>query len=118
MSGPKYKAKDKALEDLLKEEAIQKFLFVFLVDDAKDTCKSDHDFIWNIFTRFEPAGDVSGNYSVLRNHIAYKNPIVIDCRLKDWYPPVLTPDLDIVKRVDERFGKLLDSIQSPFDYFI
>ena len=26
--------------------------------------------------------------------------------------------LDIVKRVDERFGKLLDSIQSPFDYFI
>jgi UbiD family decarboxylase len=118
VSGPKYKAKDKALEDLLKEEAIQKFLFVFLVDDAKDTCKSDHDFIWNIFTRFEPAGDVSGNYSVLRNHIAYKNPIVIDCRLKDWYPPVLTPDLDIVKRVDERFGKLLDSIQSPFDYFI
>ena len=118
VSGTKYKVGDKMLEELLKEDSIKDFLFVFLVDDAKDTCKSDHDFIWNIFTRFEPAGDISGNYSILRNHISYKNPIVIDCRLKDWYPPVLVPDFQTVKRVDERFGKLLDTIQSPFDYFI
>ena len=65
--------------------------------------------LWEIF---------SGNYSILRNHISYKAPIVVDCRLKDWYPPVLVSDEKIVKQVDERFGKILDSIQSPFDYFI
>ncbi|HMV41141.1 MAG TPA: UbiD family decarboxylase [Leptospiraceae bacterium] len=118
VSGPKYKRGDKALEALLKETSIRDFLFVFLVDDAKDTCRSDHDFIWNIFTRFEPAGDVTGKYDVIRNHIAYTNPIVIDCRLKDWYPPVLVPDPSIVARVDERFGKILDQIQSPFEYSI
>jgi 3-polyprenyl-4-hydroxybenzoate decarboxylase len=112
ISGPKYKRGDKVLEALLKENSIHEFLFVFLVDDAKDACKSDHDFIWNIFTRFEPAGDVYGNYTVIRNHISYQNPILVDCRMKDWYPPVLEPDSQIVKRVDERFGKLIVSSQN------
>lgn len=49
-------------------------------------------------------------YEVIRNHLSYKAPIVVDCRLKDWYPKVLREDLGIVKKVEERFGKIIDSI--------
>ncbi len=110
VQGTKYKRGDELAYELLKENSIEEFLFVFLVDDSIDATKSDHDFLWNIFTRFEPAGDIYGNYEVIRNHISYNSPIIIDARLKDWYPEVLVPDPKIVKAVDEKFGKIIDGI--------
>ncbi|MCP5501934.1 MAG: UbiD family decarboxylase [Leptospiraceae bacterium] len=105
-----YKKGDLMADKLLEEKCIEGFIFVFLVDDVEEACNSSHSFLWTIFTRFEPAGDVYARYEVIRNHLSYKAPIVVDCRLKDWYPKVLREDLGIVKKVEERFGKIIDSI--------
>lgn len=110
VTGPKYRSKDGATADLLKENSIKGFVFVFLVDDSEEACKSDHDFIWHVFTRFEPAADISGNSKVVRNHISYEGPIVVDARMKTWYPPVLEEDPKIARRVESRFGRLIDSL--------
>ncbi len=110
VSGKKYKKGDKLAEKLLSEKITEGFLFVFLVDDSEDCVKTEHDFLWTIFTRFEPAGDIYGKSKVIRNHISFVSPIVFDCRLKDWYPPVLECDPGIRKKVDEKFGKIIDRL--------
>lgn len=110
VSGPKYKLKDGVPAKLLKEKSIQDFLFVFLVDDSEDVIRSDHDFIWSIFTRFEPAGDIYANTKLIRNHPAFYPPIVVDCRMKTWYPPLTEADSKTIQKVDDRFGRLIDSL--------
>ncbi|ULG75913.1 UbiD family decarboxylase [Leptospira interrogans] len=110
VSGPKYKLKDGVPAKLLKEKSIQDFLFVFLVDDSEDTIRSDHDFIWSVFTRFEPAGDIYANTKLIRNHPAFYPPIVVDCRMKTWYPPLTEADSKTIRKVDDRFGRLIDSL--------
>jgi UbiD family decarboxylase len=110
IEGAKYKRNDKLANLLMKEKIIKDFQFVFIVDNSLDTTKSDHDFLWNIFTRFEPAGDIYGEFTVIRNHLSYNPPVIIDCRLKDWYPEVLVPDPKIVKAVDDKFGSILDKM--------
>lgn len=107
VSASKYRKGDKLAEALLEEESVQKFLFVFMVDDSIDATKTDHDFLWNIFTRFEPAGDIYGRYSVIRNHISFQPPIVVDCRMKDWYPPILEADNIVAKKIKEKFNRIL-----------
>ncbi|EJO70460.1 UbiD family decarboxylase [Leptospira kirschneri] len=110
ISGPKYKLKDGVPTKLLKEKSIRDFLFVFLVDDSEDVIRSDHDFIWSIFTRFEPAGDIYANTQLIRNHPAFYSPIVVDCRIKTWYPPLTEADSKTIRKVDDRFGRLIDSL--------
>ncbi|MCE9499506.1 MAG: UbiD family decarboxylase [Leptospira sp.] len=110
VSGPKYKRNDSVASELLKESITKGFIFVFLVDDSTDATNSDQDFLWNIFTRFEPAGDIYGKKTVIRNHIVFDSPVIFDCRLKSWYPDVVKPDPKIVTRVEERFGKLIDAL--------
>ena len=49
------------------------------------------NFLWTTFTRFEPAADVHAAATrVVRNHIAYTAPIVIDARMKPWFPQEVT----------------------------
>ncbi|MDX1960016.1 MAG: UbiD family decarboxylase [Leptospiraceae bacterium] len=110
IQGPAYRKGDGVPDALVKEDAIHKFPLVFLVDDSTDASKTSHDFLWTIFTRFEPAGDLYGNKSIIRNHISFDGSIVFDCRLKEWYPPVLKPNPEIVDRVEKRFGNILGSI--------
>ncbi|EKR66427.1 UbiD family decarboxylase [Leptospira weilii str. 2006001853] len=110
VSGPRYKMKDGIPSKLLKEKSIRYFLFVFLVDDSEDATRSDHDFIWSIFTRFEPAGDIYADTKLIRNHPALHPPIVIDCRMKTWYPPLTEADAKTIRKVDDRFGRLIDSL--------
>ncbi|PJZ70139.1 4-hydroxybenzoate decarboxylase [Leptospira perolatii] len=116
ISGPKFRSGDTVALELLKEAAIQEFTFAFLVDDAEAAVQSDHDFIWHIFTRFEPASDIYGKTEVVRNHLSFQPVMVADCRMKDWYPPVLESDPKVVSRVEDRFGRLLKSIPTNGDH--
>lgn len=77
---------------------------VVLVDDAKKACASEMSFLWTTFTRFEPAADVHARHSaVVRNHIAYEMPVVIDARVKPWYPAELECDDDTKQLVNRRW---------------
>ena len=106
VKGPAYQAGDEMPHRLLHQEEIQDFRMVFLHDDPGAACENDHAFLWHIFTRFEPAGDIHARYQVVRNHLAYDPPLVIDCRMKPGYPEVLVPDPETVSSVDAIWDKL------------
>ncbi|HMO02435.1 MAG TPA: UbiD family decarboxylase [Oligoflexia bacterium] len=77
---------------------------IILTDDCVKTSRSQIDFIWGVFTRFEPAADIySASSDVIRNHIAYQSPIVIDARHKPSYPPELEVDSETKTLVDRRW---------------
>ena len=76
---------------------------VILHDDA-DFAKTADKFLWATWTRFNPSTDIyAKEIKVVNNHISYKNPIVIDARMKPWYPKEVEAREDIVKLVDNRW---------------
>ena len=76
---------------------------IVLHDDA-GVARSAPDFLWSTWTRFEPAADVyAAQTEVVRHHLAYKPPIVIDARKKPSLPDELVVRNDISKLVDQRW---------------
>ena len=76
---------------------------VILHDDAT-VARSASDFLWSTWTRFEPAGDIhAAETKVVRHHLAYRGPIVIDARKKPSLPDELVVRDDIAKLVDSRW---------------
>lgn len=78
---------------------------VVLVDDAAEAVRTDARFLWTTFTRFEPAADIRGERRIVRNHLGYTGTVVIDSRMKPWYPPVVTTDPDTASRVSRRWAE-------------
>jgi 3-polyprenyl-4-hydroxybenzoate decarboxylase len=77
---------------------------VVLTDDAARAARSAMNFLWTTFTRFEPAADIhAAGTRIVRNHIAYEPPVVIDARMKPWYPKELSCRDDIARRVTDRW---------------
>jgi hypothetical protein len=63
---------------------------VVVTDDAARATRSDINFLWTTFTRFEPAADIcAAEAKIVRNHVSYRGPVVIDARMKPWYPKEL-----------------------------
>ena len=66
---------------------------VIIVDDLAKALKNDTSFLWTVFTRFEPAADIhTSEPRIIRHHISYSFPIVIDARMKSTYPPEVLVD--------------------------
>jgi hypothetical protein len=81
-----------------------------LTDDAARAARSDINFLWTTFTRFEPAADIhAADHRIVRNHIAYRGPIVIDARMKPWYPRELAADADTAALVTRRWKEYFPS---------
>lgn len=81
---------------------------VVLVDDSRKATKSLKDFLWSLFTRFEPAADIHGAQTkVKRFHVGLTPPIVFDCRMKPWYPHILEVDPTTKHKVDQRISRLI-----------
>jgi hypothetical protein len=75
-----------------------------LTDDAARAVASSINFLWTTFTRFEPAADIhASSRTIVRNHISYAGPIVIDARLKPGFPTELTCRADIAALVTRRW---------------
>lgn len=110
IEGCSYQFKPDLAEELIKEPAIQDYSMVILTDDVQSTCRSNEDFIWHVFTRFEPAADIYGKKEIKRFHIGVDGPMIIDCRFKPWYPPVLEEDEAVQKRVLEKWGTRIDQM--------
>jgi 3-octaprenyl-4hydroxybenzoate decarboxylase (EC 4.1.1.-) len=109
VSGDSYTGQPE-LAKVLAEQAgpgISSWPLVLLVDDV-DAISSQTDFLWTVFTRFDPAWDIYARTSVQRNALQYQLPIIIDARMKPEYPAALTPREDVVKRVDRRWNELFD----------
>ena len=62
------------------------------------------NFLWTTFTRFEPAADIhAARVSLVRNHVAFTPPVVIDARMKPWFPAEVSCAPDVAARVTDRW---------------
>jgi UbiD family decarboxylase len=88
---------------LAQEPAFADWPLLALHDDAT-VARSTIDFLWATWTRFEPAADIhSAEAKVVRHHLAYRGPIVIDARTKPGLPDELVVRDDIRELVDRRW---------------
>jgi 4-hydroxybenzoate decarboxylase subunit C len=109
VSGPAWREGDDTVRQLLREEAVQPFRLVCLVDDAADAVRDDPSFLWTVFTRFEPAADIHARTTEMRRyHVEFSAPVILDCRIKPWFPAVVEPRVDTVARVDALWPRIFD----------
>ncbi|MBM9605099.1 UbiD family decarboxylase [Desulfopila inferna] len=89
-------------------EGLSSWQVVILADNSREATLSMQEFLWTIFTRFEPAADLHGAaQQVKRFHVGLEPPIVIDCRMKPWYTEVLEVDTATRKKVDEKYHRII-----------
>ncbi len=78
---------------------------LIVLHDKASVAKSTADFLWATWTRFEPASDIyAAKTDVVRHHLVYRMPIVIDARTKPGFPKELIVRDDIAELVDKRWG--------------
>src|SRR6266700_3059695 len=86
-----------------------------ILHDHAGVARSSTDFLWSTWTRFEPAGDVyAAETNVVRHHLAYRGPVVIDARKKLNLPDELIVRDDIAKLVDRRWGEYFPKGSASF----
>jgi 4-hydroxybenzoate decarboxylase subunit C len=76
---------------------------LILVDNLNKTLESTTSFLWTVFTRFEPAADIYGTSCIVRNHVCFTGPILIDARMKPTYPPELICDEATAAQVTQKW---------------
>ena len=81
---------------------------IIIVDDSHAATLNLQEFLWTVFTRFEPAADIHGaKQTVVRYHVGLAQPIVFDCRMKPWYTDILEVDSETRAKVDARIHAIL-----------
>ena len=91
---------------LAREAAFAAWPLVVLVDDVEEATASTELFLWTLFTRFEPAGDLHArSMATERFHVALEPPLVFDARMRPTYPPVLEVDEATRELVDRRWDE-------------
>jgi len=95
---------------LASHPAFAEWPLIVVSDEPARATRSDMNFLWTTFTRFEPAADIhAAAERVVRHHIAYEPPIVIDARMKPWYPKEVTCDPDTAATVTRRWTEYFPS---------
>ena len=101
VQGSGYAAHSNLARELANWEGLANWPVIILVDDSNAATVSLQEFLWTMFTRFEPAADIHGRVqTVHRFHVGLEAPIVFDCRMKPWYTEVLEVDRPTRERVD------------------
>lgn len=89
---------------LAKHASFATWPLVIVACDAKKTTSSSLEFLWSVFTRFEPAADIyPKNTKINRNQLGFEFPFVIDCRMKPHYPKEVVCDSATKDKVDQRW---------------
>lgn len=105
VEGDRYERDTELAERVAKSGKFDDWQMV-IVHDSVEYARSTEKFLWATWTRFDPASDIYAKEATMhKNHIGYAGPIVIDARMKPWYPAVVEPREDIVKLVDGRWGE-------------
>ena len=103
LEGTEYE-KDKTLAERMARLNNFNDFQVVVLHDSIEFADSTDKFLWATWTRFNPSTDIyAREIKVVHNHISYTAPIVIDARMKTWYPKTVEPREDIVKLVDRRW---------------
>lgn len=110
VEGPSYTADKDAASKLARDPAFAAWPLVVLTDDADRHVKSTMNFLWATFTRFNPAADLHpSRVELVGTNASYHPPIVLDARMKPWYPEELFCDDATSKLVDRRWSEYFPS---------
>jgi 4-hydroxybenzoate decarboxylase subunit C len=105
LQGPGYADDDSLASRVAADPIFSEWPLIVLHDNAK-VAESTPDFLWATWTRFEPASDIyAAKTEVVRHHLAYRMPIVIDARTKPGFPKELIVRDDIAALVDKRWDE-------------
>jgi 3-polyprenyl-4-hydroxybenzoate decarboxylase len=104
VGAPAYVREPDAAARLALHPAFAGWPLVVLTDEPRRAAKSAVNFLWTTFTRFEPAADIHAAATrIVRHHLAYSAPVVIDARIKPGYPKELTCRDDVAETVTRRW---------------
>jgi 4-hydroxybenzoate decarboxylase subunit C len=104
VGAPSYESERDVVSRIATSPAFAQWPLVVVSDEPERAARSDMNFLWTTFTRFEPAADIhAADRHIIRNHIAYTAPVVIDARMKPWYPKELSCREDIARLVSRRW---------------
>jgi 4-hydroxybenzoate decarboxylase subunit C len=110
VGAPPYTTEPTAAGRIAGHPAFSGWPLIVLTDDAARATRSAMNFLWTTFTRFEPAADIhSADRRIVRNHIAYRAPVVIDARMKPWYPKELSAAEETAALVSRRWREYFPS---------
>lgn len=116
VSGPSYAEDRDAPSRFAQHPAFAGWPLVVVSDDARLAAASAMNFLWTTFTRFEPGADIhAAAQRVVRNHLAFVPPVVIDARMKPWYPAEVSCAPDVAARVTERWREYFPGGQEMGD---
>jgi 3-polyprenyl-4-hydroxybenzoate decarboxylase len=104
VGAPSYQNERDAPARLAAHPAFRGWPLIVVTDEPARAARSPMNFLWTTFTRFEPAADIyAASTRVVRNHLAYEAPIVIDARIKPWYPREVTCSEEVAAVVTRRW---------------
>ena len=79
---------------------------IVLVEDVTFTAANENNFVWETFTKSNPAYDIYGIKSFNRfKHWGCEGPVIIDARRKPHHAPDLIKDESIERKIDRFFTK-------------
>lgn len=106
ISGPSYEERPELGEELLSyiNENLSEWPMVCIVDDAS-IAAAQSSFLWTVFTRFDPAHDLYAKSTIVRNKIRYEGPLVVDARMKPFYPEDVQTLPEVSALVDKRWNE-------------
>jgi UbiD family decarboxylase len=103
LQGASYGEDPEQAAQLGKDERLANWPLVVLHDDAS-VARASKDFLWSTWTRFEPASDIyAARTEVIRHHLSYTAPLVMDARTKPEFPKELIVRDDIAALVNRRW---------------
>lgn len=103
LEGPGFSEEQTLASRVANDESLKEWPMIVL-HDSVDVARSVSDFLWATWTRFEPASDIYARAtSVVRHHLSFQAPIVIDARTKPGFPDELIVRDDVAELVDRRW---------------
>jgi hypothetical protein len=91
-------------KEVAQDPAFADWPLVVISDDAERATRSDANFLWTTFTRFDPASDLCAKETrLVTNHASHTPPLVLDARMKPGYPEELYCDPETATQVDSRW---------------
>jgi UbiD family decarboxylase len=110
VGGPSYQDDPAAAARFAGHPAFAGWPLVVLTDEPRRAAASPINFLWTTFTRFEPAADLhAAATELIRHHVSYRGPILIDARMKPWYPKELFADEETAATVTRRWKEYFPS---------
>ncbi len=104
VGGPAVSTEPGAAVRFAEHAAFDGWPLVVVSDEPARASSSPMNFLWTTFTRFEPGADIHARSKrIVRNHVAYSAPVVIDARRKSGFPDELYADEATAAKVTARW---------------